>query len=162
MPAIETAARDVHLPGREGQIASGRAHVVETYIADEDIGFGLALVRATGEDRCRTAVGVVDGSTHEAESFVGISVMDRNLRIENTDPTVYKEGDPVRVLTGGEVWVKAEAAVAVGDDVTFDADGNLSSAAAAAAQPKIVGARWMSAAGVGGIARVFIPDFKNS
>ena len=161
MPAIQSTVADTHVKGREGQIASGRPHTIETYIATEDIGFGLALVRGAGEDECQTAVGTRDGS-NVSTSFVGISCRDGNLRIENDDPTVLKNGDPVPVMTYGEMWVKVSAAVTVGDDVTFNASGALSSDARGASQPKILGARWLSAASANGVARVFIPDFKNA
>ena len=161
MPAIQTTVADVHVKGREGLVSNGRLHNIETYIATEDIGFGRALVRGAGERECQTAVGTRDGSNNST-SFVGVSARDGNLRIDGSDPTVLKDGDPVPVMTYGEMWVTVQSTVGVGDDVTFNAAGQLSSAAAGASQPKIPGARWLSAATAGNVARVFIPDFKNA
>ena len=160
MPAIQTTVADTHTKARAGLVANGRPYAVETGIASGDTGFGVALVRGAGEREVQIAQGTQDGD-HLSTSFVGISCRDGNLRIENADPTVLKDGDPVPVLVHGEIYVTVKAAVAVGADVTFDAAGALSSEAPAAGQSKIPGARWLSAAGAGALARVFIPDYKH-
>ena len=100
-----------------------------------------------------------------ANSFVGLAVRDRTLRPSQEDE--YVEGDVVSSLNRGEMWVKVEAAVTVGDIVSANADtGQLSAKAAAAqvsipgnvgyvpAQIRINGGRWMSAAAASGLARV--------
>ena len=161
MATVQTTYRNRHLPGRAGLVASGRAYNLSTGVAGEDIQFGRALVRGADEGEVQTAVGT-PGADNVATNFVGISVRDGNLTVGTDDPSHYSEGDPVAVMTYGEVYVTAEAAVAVGADVTFDSDGNLSSAAPSGAQKRIPGARWMSAATAGQVARVFIPDFANS
>ena len=70
----------------------------------------------------------------------------------------YPVGNGINIAIAGIFWVLVESAVTVGADVTADTTtGQLSSAAAAAGQILISGARWMTAqTTANGLAQVYL------
>ncbi|MEA9796198.1 hypothetical protein VDG07_12735 [Xanthomonas campestris pv. raphani] len=67
--------------------------------------------------------------------FVGITIMDRSARA-----TGYAQYDEAGVWTGGDIWVTASVAVAVGDQVHLTAAGAFTNVATN--NTAITGARW--------------------
>lgn len=108
------------------------------------IGFGLACGRGVDDK------GVVLGAV-AATDFVGISVRDTTLPpIVGATVDVYPRYASAGILTEGDIWVIAAAAVADGEDVTYNnVTGALSTIAVGAGQFLIVGARWMTTATIG-------------
>ena len=94
-------------------------------------------------------------------TFIGITIRDRTYGPESSDTSgnlQYPVGKGINLIYRGLIWVMVESAVTVGGDVTADTTtGQLSSAAAAADQILITGARWMTAqATANGLAQVYL------
>ena len=122
------------------------------------IGFGLAVGRGSADDGCVLGQGAAATGTFDAQEFVGITGIDTTrypVDLAHTDK--YAQYDYAAVLTEGEIWVSPAAAVVDGGIVTFSrTTGRMSSIAAAADQPRIVGARWMTTASADGVAKVLL------
>lgn len=129
---------------RAGMRANMNIDRVDTRICETEagIGFGLAVSQGTGDK------GAVIGGT--LAGFSGITV--RDVTLEPGDEDVYQEGANMGVLTEGDIWVVAAAAVSAGQVVHFNATtGALTNTGG---QGPIVGARWMTSADQGGLAIV--------
>ena len=150
-----------HPAGYAGQLGDSRPRTVESWEAAGDIGFGLAVVR-TADDKVNLGAGTAGdtGAPWRPDNFVGISLRSPLTKPSTEDPTVYKAGEMVSVLTRGTVKVVAAAAVTQGEDVTFNASGQLSSAAAGNVQRTIPGATWATSAASGAIATVRLSDYR--
>ena len=111
------------------------ATIISRNVEDADgIGFGVAVSQGDGDK------GVTEGGAE----FVGITLLDRSAAGEGD---TFRQGDSARVMTKGDIWVAAAAAVAAGDAVYVtaagaftndggdDGDGNPENA-------QINGARW--------------------
>ena len=67
----------------------------------------------------------------------------------------YQTGATCAVMFRGDIWVLAGGIVTKGSDVTFNATtGVLSSAATGGAQFAITGAKWLTSAASGALAKV--------
>lgn len=153
MPAVQTSYSERMAPGLNGQPATMVTWNDDTRVCEEDsgIGFGLAVQQGVGDK------GALLGAA-AATDFVGVTVRDVTL-----DPAThaavgvdkYAKGDNMAVRTMGDIYIAVESAVVAGDNVTFNATtGKLSSAATSGSQFAITGARWMSSASAGAIARL--------
>ena len=141
-------------PARAGQIADMTLSNVDTRICKTaaGIGFGLAVVKGTGAEAAQ-----LGGDASVSADFVGITV--RDITLTPSAGNKYPEGAPMGVLTEGDIWVEAGAAVTHGQDVAFDpATGALSSDAAStnagSVRQIIAGARWMTSAAANKLAIV--------
>lgn len=153
MPVVQSSYAKKHSEGYEGQVATTATCDVSTFVADgtAGIGFGLAVKRGTNAGDCALGAVAAAATPFHATDFLGVSVRDRTR--DPVDADKYKDNAHVDVLYRGDVYVKVESAVALGDDVTVDTStGKFSSAAAAADQAVIPNARWMTAAGAGALA----------
>jgi hypothetical protein len=110
------------------------------------IGFGLAVGKGTADK------GAILGAA-AASGFLGISVRDK--AVINSTADKYAQYGDMSVMYEGDIWVTVGADVNDGDDVSFVAStGVLSSAAASGTQFVIAGARWMTTAASGALARL--------
>lgn len=111
------------------------------------IAFGVAVGKGTADKGC-----VVGAAS--AAAFVGISIRDKAVLNDSTADK-YNQYDDMAVMYEGDIWVTVGADVNDGDDVTFVAStGVLSSAATSGTQFAIAGARWMTTATSGNLARL--------
>ena len=154
----ETAHDEAYL----GMLGDSRPRTVETYEANEAIGFGVALVRVTGagnEEKCQTAAGT-SGADNVATNFLGINLRTATPRPSTDDPTEYQTGTNVSALARGNVWVACNGNVTAGQKVTFNSAGRLGSANPSASIKLIPGATWETSATSGELALVRISDFR--
>lgn len=131
----------VALPGMAADAdISADTRIVETAAG---IGFGVAVSQGTSDKEC-----LIGGAS--AAVFVGVT-----LRSITGDADSYDQYDNASVITRGDVWVTVAGDVTAGGDVTFkDTTGALSSAAAGANDFAIAGARWMTSASSGDLAKL--------
>jgi hypothetical protein len=107
------------------------------------IGFGVAVSQGSGDKGA-----LIGGAS--AAVFAGVTVKD-NTRAAD----LYAQYDNAGVMYRGTIWVTVGGDVTDGGDVTFAATtGVLSSAAASGSQFVIAGARWMTTASSGGLAKL--------
>lgn len=142
--------REEMIPGQEGQIATANPNDVDTRTVESgEIPFGRAVCQGEAAKGCRLGAGA-------AAAFVGVSVRDVTLPARSgVTVDTFAIGDNAAIMTRGKIWVRVEAAVNPGDNVTFDATtGRLSSITAGGSNFAITGARWDSAAAAEGIARL--------
>lgn len=105
------------------------------------IGFGLAVSRGVLEKSC------ILGGT--AAGYCGITVRSNTLPVGQADK--YADKTSASVMVRGDVWVQTEAAVLLDDPVRFNA---VTGQVGVAAGQLIANARYMVAAGIGGLAMV--------
>lgn len=120
-------------------------HSIDTRICETaaGIGFGVAVSQGTADKGA-----LIGGAS--AAVFVGVTVKD----ITVTDDE-YAQYDNMGVMYRGTIWVTVGGDVTAGGDVTFaSTTGVLSSAAAGGTQFTIAGARWMTDASSGGLAKL--------
>ncbi|HMG49875.1 MAG TPA: hypothetical protein VK597_04715 [Inquilinus sp.] len=146
MAVVQNSYSETLRPGVAGLVANmtnadGDTRIVETA---GGIPFGVAVGQGAA------ARGAVLGAA-AAAGFVGISI--RDVTLDSSPADRYLLNDSIAVLTEGDIWVVVGGAVAAGQDVTFAAaTGVLSSVAGDGANFAVAGARWMTAAGAGGLA----------
>ena len=137
-----------HNVAYEGQIASTHGTEIETYLADEDIGFGLAVVSAaytaraaqaaalTAQknelDRCKLPDDDLPAAATGIGVFLGVAVIDKTREPEAEDK--YAKGAGVNVMSCGDVWVRVETAVVRRQKVIF-----FHTPGAAVANPRRIG-----------------------
>jgi hypothetical protein len=148
MAVVQNSYSETIRPAVAGMVANLTNADADTRIVETaaGIGFGLAVGQGAG------ARGAVLGAA-AAAGFVGISI--RDVVLDPRDGDIYPRGASIAVLTEGDIWVVTGGAVAAGDNVVFEAaTGILSSLPADATHFAVAGARWMTAAGNGGLAIV--------
>jgi len=135
---------DAALPGMAADADfSADTRICETAAG---IGFGLAVGQGTSDNEAKLAPAA-------AADFVGITMRDRTLVNDSDD--LYAQYENMAVMTEGDIWVTTGGVVSAGDNVTFvKSTGVLSSAATSGTQFEITGARWMTSAANGGLAKV--------
>lgn len=146
--AVQSAYSDNISAAKPGQVATMATYDADSRICETaaGIGFGLACGRGSA-DR-----GAVLGASAAAD-FVGISVADITLVGDTTDE--YSQYDEMAVMVRGDIWVTVGGDVADGGDVTFNATtGVLSSAGTSGSQFAISGARWLTTATSGNLAKL--------
>jgi hypothetical protein len=146
--AIQTAYNETMARGLPGMVATMNNWDADTGVCETSagIGFGLACGQGVADN------GVTLGGAAAAD-FRGVSVRDVTLDPLAVDK--YVLGTNVALLTRGDVWVTVDGAVNAGDNVTFVATtGALGSVAADGTHFTVDGARWMTSAASGGIARL--------
>lgn len=123
-------------------------HHIDTRICETaaGIGFGLAVGQGTSDNEA-----ALNPSANT--DFVGITVRDKTL--VNSSDDLYAQYENMAVMTRGDIWVTTGGDVVAGGDVTFvKSTGVLSSAATSGTQFAITGARWMTTAASGALAKV--------
>lgn len=130
---------------------------VLTYRAEENIPFGLGLVKGTGSEDAKLP-------EDDAGVFVGISIRTQAVEQDASGEAFYAEKSAVSVLTRGRIYVKVEQDVALGDPVFLrfevgapgTAVGQFRKNADTDKAYLIEGARFVRAAQAGGLAVVEI------
>lgn len=151
MATIQTSYAENIGDAREGFVANMKHCEVVTGEVETSagIGFGLAVHQGTAADQIALG-GEAGADPFVAAKFLGVTVRDRT-RTPGDDK--YLKGSNATVLTKGDIWVKVEAAVSVGDDVSFkESTGQFSTAAGSATQATVPRARWLTAAAANGLA----------
>ncbi len=125
--------------GANGAPATTHGWDADTRIAEETIGFGLAVSK-----------GDLDNSvTKGGALYCGIAIRDVTLVHDTADQ--YEEGDNVAVATAGDFWITVEDAVVAQTAVLFNAStGQLGSGGGTT----IEGAYWVTSADAAGLAIV--------
>lgn len=156
--AVQATWTDRPALGRPGQVANFGLCRIDSRIVETaaGIGFGLAVGQGTEENGCVLGQAAVASGTFASAAFVGITATDpTRYPVAANETDEYLHRAVANVLTEGDIWVSPDHAVTVGANVTFNrVTGRLSSEDAAAGQPSIPGARWMTAGTANGIARV--------
>ena len=147
MPSVQTDYPDTIGRAYNGMVATSTPTSIDAYVMEGDtaVGWGVAVQLGSGEGKCKAGMA--------ANKFVGVTVKDPNR--SPSDDDTYTKGAHASLMYRGDIWVEVEGAVVVGGDVVAaTATGKLSSAAADATHIKIDGARWMTAAANGKLARL--------
>lgn len=146
--AIQTAYNTRMPVGLPGQIADMSTADVDSRVCETSAGIGFGLAVGIGSaDR-----GCVLGSA-AATGFLGVSVKD--VANVNADQAEYAQYSEMPVLYRGDIWVTVGGDVADGENVTYNkTTGVLSSIGADSDNFAITGARWMTTATSGNIAKL--------
>lgn len=95
--------------GVAGQIVNMAVCRIESFVAEETIAFGSTLVRGDSDTGCAVST---DAS---GEEFIGVALFDRSRVPSEIGGTAqYEEGDMVRVLRKGPVYMTAGSAGTAG------------------------------------------------
>jgi hypothetical protein len=149
MAIVQSTYTELQPIAHAGMLASSD-HSVDTRICETaaGIGFGVAVSQGAAD-----AGAVIGGAS--AAVFVGITVQDMSIENDPSNSDEYPRYSNMGVMTRGEIWVVTGGIVTAGADVTFaSTTGVLSSAATSASQFAIAGARWMTSAASGALAKV--------
>lgn len=97
---MQTSYTQDYVVGQVGQIADISNRVIDSFAAEGQIGFGIAVARGTNKQK--------QVIPFAGTGFVGISVFEHN---ENG---LYKDEDSVSVMTSGRIYVTTAATVVAG------------------------------------------------
>ena len=97
---MQTSYTQDYVIGQAGQIADISDRRIDTFAAEGEIGFGIAVARGTNKQK--------QVIPFAGTGFVGISVFEHN---ENG---LYKDDDSVSVMTSGRIYVTTAATVVAG------------------------------------------------
>lgn len=97
---MQTSYTQDYVIGQVGQIADTSDRTIDSFAAEGEIGFGIAVARGTNKQK--------QVIPFLGTGFVGISVFEHN---ENG---LYKDGDSVSVMTSGRINVTTAATVVAG------------------------------------------------
>lgn len=147
MPYNELYATDP-APAFEGQVADTSPATILSRTVEADLPFGRAVQKGT-KQHCVIAAA--------AGPVTGITVRSQATGARAATPDVYASGDTAAIITEGPIWVKVNATVVEGDDVTVTvATGLFSSAAVGAGVIAVPGAVFETGAAANGLARIRI------
>ena len=120
-------------------------HSIDTRICETVAGIGFGVVVSQGSADKGALIGGASAAV-----FAGVTVKDVTALGDK-----YAQYDNVGVMYRGTIWVTVGGDVTDGGDVTFaSTTGVLSSAATSETQFAIAGARWMTTAASGGLAKL--------
>ena len=97
---MQTSYTQDYVIGQVGQIADISGRTIDSFAAEGEIGFGIAVARGTNKQK--------QVIPFAGTGFVGISVFEHN---ENG---LYKDKDSVSVMTSGRIYVTTAATVVAG------------------------------------------------
>ena len=97
---MQTSYTQDYVIGQVGQIADISDRTIDSFAAEGEIGFGIAVARGTNKQK--------QVIPFAGTGFVGISVFEHN---ENG---LYKDEDSVSVMTSGRIYVSTAATVVAG------------------------------------------------
>ena len=97
---MQTSYTQDYVIGQAGQIADISDTTIDSFAAEGEIGFGIAVARGTNKQK--------QVIPFAGTGFVGISVFEHN---ENG---LYKDKDSVSVMTSGRIYVTTAATVVSG------------------------------------------------
>ncbi len=96
--------------GQPGLLFDIGNNSVLTYRAEENINFGLGLVKGTGDS---DALLPVDGDG----DFIGVAIRTQGIEQNGSGEAFYAEKSAVSVLNRGRIYVRSEQEVVAGDPV---------------------------------------------
>ncbi len=146
MPAVQTTYTETMVVGVAGHVADMRAAVMASRECDVAIGFGIPAFQGAAAHSVKLKV---DADT--ITTFAGVTVRDRSV----TTADAYAVRETARILQQGPIWVVASVAVAAGDPVAVTSAGVWSNVAGTNGLV-INGARWDTAAGIAGLAKIVL------
>jgi hypothetical protein len=97
---MQTSYTQDYVIGQVGQIADISDRTIDSFAAEGQIGFGIAVARGTNKQK--------QVIPFAGTGFVGISVFEHN---ENG---LYKDEDSISVMTSGRIYVTTAATVVAG------------------------------------------------
>lgn len=97
---MQTSYTQDYVIGQVGQIADTSSRTIDSFAAEGEIGFGIAVARGTNKQK--------QVIPFAGTGFVGISVFEHN---ENG---LYKDEDSVSVMTSGRIYVTTATTVVAG------------------------------------------------
>lgn len=110
------------------------------------IAFGVAVGAGSADNGCVVGKG-------SGKGFVGVTI--RDVTLDPADEDTYQQYAAVGVMTKGDIWVTTGGNVVDGGIVTFNnTTGVLSATAADGSNTLVTGARWMTTASSGELARL--------
>lgn len=98
---MQTSYTQDYVIGQVGQIADISDRTIDSFAAEGEIGFGIAVAKGTNKQK---QVIPFAGS-----GFVGISVFEHN------EDGLYNDEDSVSVMTSGRIYVTTAATVVAGE-----------------------------------------------
>lgn len=118
---MQTSYTQDYVIGQAGQIADISDRTIDTFAAEGEIAFGIAVARGTNKQK--------QVIPFAGTGFVGISVFEHN------EDGLYNDEDSVSVMTSGRIYVTTAATVVAGTTAyavnTTGAITNVSTAATA-------------------------------
>lgn len=116
---MQTSYTQDYVIGQAGQIADISDRTIDSFAAEGEIGFGIAVARGTNKQK--------QVIPFAGTGFVGISVFEHN---ENG---LYKDEDSVSVMTSGRIYVSTAATVVAGTNAyAVNATGAITNVSTAA------------------------------
>lgn len=146
MPAVQTSYTETMVVGVAGHVADMRNAVMASRECDVATGFGVPVFQGAATHSVKLKV---DADTNT--TFVGVTVRDRSV----TTGDAYAIKETARVLQTGPIWVVSSVAVVAGDPVAVTSAGVWSNVAGTNGLV-IDNARWDTAAGIAGIAKIVL------
>lgn len=143
--AVQTAYNERMAVGVPGMPASMSGWDADSLICEEanGIGFGVPVGQGSADNG-----GILAGALN---LFRGVSYKDITLlNAENADE--YPQNNLMGVMFRGDIWVRVSVAVLPSDPVHYNA--TTGAWLITGGSGPIVGARWMTAAGIDGIAKL--------
>lgn len=116
--------------------------ISRTVEGNAGIGFGKPVAQGTADKGCHL---FTSGDT----AVLGITLLDRSAagqtvsagQVTAHTPDTFAVGETARIITKGDVWVEAAAAVDAGDPVYVTTSGTITNASGGG-NVQIAGARW--------------------
>jgi hypothetical protein len=98
---MQTSYTQDYVVGQVGQIADISDRTIDSFAAEGEIGFGIAVARGTNKQK--------QVIPFAGTGFVGISVFEHN------EDGLYNDEDSVSVMTSGRIYVTTAATVVAGE-----------------------------------------------
>ena len=97
---MQTSYTQDYVIGQVGQIADTSSRTIDSFAAEGEIGFGIAVARGTNKQK--------QVIPFAGTGFVGISVFEHN------EDGLYNDEESVSVMTSGRIYVTTAATVVAG------------------------------------------------
>lgn len=143
MADVQGTYRDRMRAAVAGMQADMTPSSVESRIAEAAINFGLPVAQGAESDKG----GKLPTTT---QVTLGVAMHDRSVNGANLNG--YADGESMRVMTKGKIWVVASVAVVPGDPVWVTPTTGAWAKAVGASNIQLPNARWASTAGIGELA----------
>lgn len=143
MADVQGTYRDRMRAAVAGMQANMKPAVIESRIAEAAINFGLPVAQGSESDKG----GKLPASTAVT---LGVAMHDRSVNGGNLNG--YADGETMRVMLKGDIWVTASVAVAPGDPVYVVPTTGAWAKTNASSAVLVPNARWASTAGIGELA----------
>lgn len=157
---MQTSINTTTTKSFEGQLGDIGFNDIATNQAQENVPFGRGLVNG-GEE-----IAVIPSSTGSTV-FEGVSLHSYEVELDSNNVRQYVDGDAINTLKRGRVWVKSEAAIAIGDPVYLRHTANGATKLPGMFTDNadngkcylLTGARWLTSCGAGELALLEVSDY---